>query len=99
MDAHGLDDRPGSNLCHRRFNAQDPLGPNRAWEVTKDKIGQETVSHRAIYYVNSMYIYIIILLFADIDDIAFPFAVWLTTLWNGQSDSAAELALLVQFGF
>lgn len=22
MDAHGLDDRPGSNLCHRRFNAQ-----------------------------------------------------------------------------
>eukprot|EP00435_Cladocopium_sp_Y103_P038921 s1753_g10.t1 len=23
MDAHGLDDRPGSNLCHRRFNAQD----------------------------------------------------------------------------
>ena len=27
MDAHGLDDRPGSNLCHRRFNtlAQDRL--------------------------------------------------------------------------
>ena len=26
MDAHGLDDRPGSNLCHRRYNAQDRRG-------------------------------------------------------------------------
>lgn len=23
MDAHGLDERPGSNLCHRKYNVQE----------------------------------------------------------------------------
>ena len=26
MDAYGLDERPGSNLCHRKYNAEAELG-------------------------------------------------------------------------
>ena len=39
MDAEGLDARPGSNLCHRRYNAQADCsatgGPKSAEECTQ----------------------------------------------------------------